>query len=90
MLSHRSDTTCPQLIALMRAVPDDDRADEAAQAIAEHVATCPLCTAAESGLVALIAHYREEEDPPLPEDIERRLLDLILDHLCGQNEPERM
>lgn len=90
MLGERSPTTCPQLVALMCAVPEDDRTDQAAQVIADHVATCPECTAAETGLAALMTHYREEEDPPLPEDIERRLLDLIVDQHCGENEPERL
>ena len=69
---------CQALAAQLAVLPGSDDA-HSARIMAEHVAVCPTCAAAEAALVALVAGYRAAGDLPLAPDRERRLLD----RLCG-------
>ena len=74
---------CPELAALLSRASANEGSEEVAQMLADHVARCVDCTAAETQLAALMARYTAAEASPLPDDLERRLLDMILNAHCG-------
>jgi hypothetical protein len=78
--------TCPQLTALLGVGAENESTDEGAQAIADHVTACAVCMVAEAQLAALVDRYRLAEDSPLPNSLERRLLDLMLNQTCKPSE----
>jgi hypothetical protein len=56
-----------------------DEAD-AERHIAEHLATCPVCSAGDQRLTSLLASYSRSSPPPIPDALERRLLG----YMCGE------
>ena len=68
---------CEHIRALLRAA-DAEPDGGLLQQVAEHLATCPDCQAAEAGVTELMALYRHQE-PSLPGHLEARLLDCM----CG-------
>jgi hypothetical protein len=74
---------CSGLLALL--APDEtDIADaRVASAIAQHVASCPMCAQGEATLTSLVAGYRRTAAPSLPTEVELRLLD----RLCSPSAP---
>ncbi|MDI3340529.1 MAG: hypothetical protein QJR03_08355 [Sphaerobacter sp.] len=80
MRGEHLDAACRSWLELAaQAREADDRDERLAQLIAEHLAACPDCAASEAALTSLIQRYRDAAQPPLSEQRERRLLDL----LCG-------
>ncbi|MCW5849567.1 MAG: zf-HC2 domain-containing protein [Anaerolineae bacterium] len=69
---------CEHIRALLLRSPDTEPDASLLQRIAEHLATCPHCQAAEADVTTLMAQYRLHE-PPLPAHLEARLLDCM----CG-------
>ncbi|GIV95423.1 MAG: hypothetical protein KatS3mg057_0080 [Herpetosiphonaceae bacterium] len=69
--------TCGRLKELLRAGAAGEELEHVAQAITGHIERCPTCSTAETALSTMLARYRQAEQPPLPHDLERRLLDLL-------------
>ena len=66
---------CAQLRRLMDALGDSDPTPQTVTSIVEHLTDCEVCSVAEVSLARLLALYRERESPPLPAQLEQRLLD---------------
>jgi hypothetical protein len=67
-------TRCAQLRALLAAGEDGERV---AQAVADHVASCPTCAADDRSLSDLLRCYCRSEPSALAGDLEARLLDRL-------------
>ena len=77
MQGKRADIAREARMRLLSAGGNSDDSAMIAQAVAVHVATCPVCTIDETALDTLIGQYRQLAQPPLPEDLERRLLNWL-------------
>mgnify|MGYP001773948550 CR=1 FL=1 len=70
--------TCSSLTQLIAAA--EGQPDRVAQAINDHLQTCPTCTREEAALSALMRRYLQQE-APLPADVEAHLMA----YLCTQD-----
>jgi hypothetical protein len=75
MMDPHDHESCRRLLASLDALGDDD-VDEVERVIAEHLDTCPICTAEEGRLGELIATYSRTMTS-LPPGLEARLLDRL-------------
>lgn len=74
-MEHKT-SMCPHLSALLAQESAGTNTAQLEETIEQHLATCDICLACEQVLTQLIAEYRHNE-PPLSEDLERRLLDQL-------------
>jgi hypothetical protein len=75
MSTMKTQTECPELSRLVTASADPGAALPNIAQLEEHISGCPVCSAAEEPVARLLARYREHESPPLPAQVEQRLLD---------------
>lgn len=50
--------------------------------IAEHLASCPVCSVGDQRLTSLLASYSQSSPPPIPDELEKRLLGFM----CGEKD----
>ena len=79
---------CSGLLALLAVAKAAENDTRVAQAVAEHVASCPACARAEAALARLVAGYRRVENSSLPDGVEPRLLDQICPPSAFRPTPE--
>ena len=75
MRSMETQTECPELWRLVSEPAGPGDLPPSMAQIEEHISECPVCSAAEEPVAQLLARYREDESPPLPAQVEQRLLD---------------
>jgi hypothetical protein len=79
---------CSGLLAVLVVAEAAENDTRVAQAVAEHVASCPTCAQAEASLERLVAGYRRVENSSLPDGVEPRLLDQICPPSAFRPTPE--
>ena len=72
-----SQTECLELWRLISASAEYGATSQSIAHIENHISGCPVCSAAEEPVARLLARYREDETPPLPAQVEQRLLDMM-------------
>jgi hypothetical protein len=68
---------CPGLLRLVSASAGPGAGLPSIAELEEHISGCHICSAAEEPVARLLARYREHESPPLPAQVEQRLLDMM-------------
>jgi hypothetical protein len=77
MSTMETQAECPELRRLVSASAEVGAAPQVTAQVEEHINRCPVCSAAEEPVAHLLARYRDQESPPLPAQLEQRLLDMM-------------
>ena len=73
------DEACAHIRALLAGLGEEEPEPETIAALEAHLTGCTTCGEAEAALAVVIARYKAQVTPALPQRLEQRLLDQI----CG-------